>query len=116
MSGKSKDPDHTPAEKPHYHGHRERFRSASPDAPSDYELLEMVLFCGDPAPRHQAARQGAPEEFRLVCRGYPCPRGALARSRRHQGRLRQPVKQVAAAASRIAKGEIRRSVALSSWA
>src|SRR6195256_2140525 len=33
---------------PHYHGHRERlrgrFREAGPDAVSDYELLELVLF------------------------------------------------------------------------
>ena len=38
----------SPAEAPHYHGHRERlrgrFHSAGPDALSDYELLEMVLF------------------------------------------------------------------------
>ena len=37
-----------PAETPHYHGHRERlrerFHGAGPDALSDYELLEMVLF------------------------------------------------------------------------
>ncbi len=37
-----------PAEEPHYHGHRERlrdrFHGAGPDALSDYELLEMVLF------------------------------------------------------------------------
>jgi DNA repair protein RadC len=36
------------AETPHYHGHRERlrerFHGAGPDALSDYELLEMVLF------------------------------------------------------------------------
>src|ERR1700676_5745077 len=40
--------DQSPAEAPHYHGHRirlrERFRGAGPDALSDYELLEMVLF------------------------------------------------------------------------
>ncbi len=33
---------------PHYHGHRERlrgrFRDAGPDALSDYELLELLLF------------------------------------------------------------------------
>jgi DNA-binding transcriptional LysR family regulator len=37
---------------PHYHGHRrrlrERFRSAGPDALSDYELLEMALFAALP--------------------------------------------------------------------
>src|SRR5262245_47388071 len=35
-------------ERPHYHGHRERLRErflqAGPDAVSDYELLELVLF------------------------------------------------------------------------
>jgi DNA repair protein RadC len=39
-------------EAPHYHGHRmrlrERFQNAGPDALSDYELLEMVLFTAQP--------------------------------------------------------------------
>jgi len=34
---------------PHYHGHRERlrtrFREAGAEALSDYELLELLLFC-----------------------------------------------------------------------
>jgi len=42
----------TPAEKPHYHGHRERLRerfySAGADALSDYELLEMALYAAIP--------------------------------------------------------------------
>jgi len=33
---------------PHYHGHRERlrsrFREAGPEAVSDYELIELVLY------------------------------------------------------------------------
>lgn len=37
-----------PAEKPHYHGHRdrlrERFVAGGPDALPDYELLELLLF------------------------------------------------------------------------
>ena len=48
MQEKSKPPPDESAEKPHYHGHRERlrerFHSAGPDALSDYELLEMALF------------------------------------------------------------------------
>ena len=44
--------DDAPAEQPHYHGHRERlrerFRTAGPDALSDYELLEMALFAALP--------------------------------------------------------------------
>ena len=45
-------PDEPSTETPHYHGHRmrlrERFRGAGADALSDYELLEMVLFCALP--------------------------------------------------------------------
>jgi DNA repair protein RadC len=45
-------PQSEPAEAPHYHGHRERlrerFRSAGPDALSDYELLELALFAALP--------------------------------------------------------------------
>jgi DNA repair protein RadC len=48
-AGDSKSPSDEP---PHYHGHRERlrerFRSAGPDALSDYELLEMLLFTAQP--------------------------------------------------------------------
>ena len=48
MSGKASDSEQQPAEAPHYLGHRERlrdrFHGAGPDALSDYELLEMVLF------------------------------------------------------------------------
>ncbi len=40
------------AEKPHYHGHRQRLRArflgAEPDALPDYELLELVLFMALP--------------------------------------------------------------------
>ena len=42
----------SPTETPHYLGHRERlrerFHGAGPDALSDYELLEMVLFSARP--------------------------------------------------------------------
>src|SRR5664279_3548340 len=48
MPAKSDKPQDQPVETPHYHGHRERlrerFHGAGPDALSDYELLEMVLF------------------------------------------------------------------------
>ena len=48
MPAKTSEPKDQPAEEPHYHGHRERlrdrFHGAGPDALSDYELLEMVLF------------------------------------------------------------------------
>jgi DNA repair protein RadC len=43
-----KEAPETPAEVPHYVGHRERlkerFRAGGPDALADYELLELILF------------------------------------------------------------------------
>src|SRR5437879_11584768 len=52
MPAKTDKPEDAPAETPHYHGHRqrlrERFRTAGPDALSDYELLEMALFAALP--------------------------------------------------------------------
>src|SRR5580693_6490341 len=48
MPARTRDSNTESSETPHYHGHRERlrerFHSAGPDALSDYELLEMVLF------------------------------------------------------------------------
>src|SRR5450755_1624600 len=48
MPAKTSEPEDHSTETPHYHGHRERlrerFHGAGPDALSDYELLEMVLF------------------------------------------------------------------------
>src|SRR5471032_1184385 len=48
MPAKTSEPEDQSAETPHYLGHRERlrerFHGAGPDALSDYELLEMVLF------------------------------------------------------------------------
>src|SRR5580704_17459461 len=52
MPARTRDSNTEPTETPHYHGHRERlrerFHSAGPDALSDYELLEMVLFAAQP--------------------------------------------------------------------
>jgi DNA repair protein RadC len=48
MPARTSDTQDQPTEAPHYHGHRmrlrERFRGAGPDALSDYEMMEMVLF------------------------------------------------------------------------
>jgi len=52
MPSRTDQPKTAPGETPHYHGHRgrlrERFQNAGPDALSDYELLEMVLFAAQP--------------------------------------------------------------------
>ena len=104
---------------PHYHGHRarlrERLRGAGPDALADYELLEMILFGakaqGDTKPTAKALlkRFGslaevvhAPEKLLLEIDG-------VGPASVHQ------LKLIAATADRIARGEIKRSIALSSW-
>jgi hypothetical protein len=52
MPTRTGQPETPSDETPHYHGHRarlrERFHAAGPDALSDYELLEMVLFAAQP--------------------------------------------------------------------
>jgi DNA repair protein RadC len=48
MAEQPSDTEDQASDTPHFHGHRnrlrERFLNAGPDALSDYELLEMVLF------------------------------------------------------------------------
>ena len=63
MPGKTSKPQDQSGDAPHYHGHRERlrerFHGAGPDALSDYELLELVLF----AP----CRGATPSPWRKPC-------------------------------------------------
>jgi DNA repair protein RadC len=90
-------PPRTPrAEPPHYHGHRqrlrERFRSAGAAALSDYELLEMVLFAVIHAPETLLREVDGVGEACI-----------------------DQLKLVAAAATRISKGELKQRTLLSSW-
>ena len=69
---------------PHYYGHRERlrtrFREAGSDAVSDYELLELVLFCAipqrdvKPLAKELIAKFGSPKSL-------PQPRRGLRKSK-----------------------------------
>src|SRR6201999_1520460 len=116
MTEKSKPPQDESTEEPHYHGHRERlrerFHSAGPDALSDYELLEMALFAAIPR------RDTKPLAKELIKKFGSFAEVVHARLREVDGIKDASVNQlklIAAAASRIAKGEIKRSIALSSW-
>src|SRR3954469_21250640 len=106
-------------DEPHYHGHRERlrkrFRGAGADALSDYELLEMVLF------RAIARRDVKPLAKSLIGRF-----GSFAEVvHAPDSRLREvsglgeaaitEMKLIAAAASRVAKGQLKARTMLSSW-
>jgi DNA repair protein RadC len=107
------------AEEPHYHGHRERLRerffTAGADALTDYELLEMALFAAIPRRDTKPLAKALLKKFGSFAEVVHAP---VARLREVDGIKDASISQLkllAAAAGRIAKGEIKRSVALSSW-
>ena len=119
MSRKPAPTDDTPADEPHYHGHRERLRerffAAGADALSDYELLELALFAAIP---RRDTKPLAKELLRKFVSFTEVIHAPVARLREVDGIKDASINQLkllAAAASRVAKGEIKRSVALSSW-
>jgi DNA repair protein RadC len=119
MPEKSKQPDHRPPEKPHYHGHRERlrerFRSAGADALADYELLEMILFSAKPQGDTKPAAKALLERFGSLAQVIHAPESLLREISGIGEASAHLLKLIAAASGRIAKGEIKRSIALSSW-
>jgi DNA repair protein RadC len=119
MPEKPKSSQDKSAETPHYRGHRKRlkarFHSAGPDALADYELLEMILYNaisqGDTKPTAKALlkRFGSLVEVLHAPAVLLCEIEGVGDATVHQ------LKLIAATTHRIAKGEIKRSVALSSW-
>jgi DNA repair protein RadC len=118
MPGKSRPPPDTHAETPHYVGHRERLRerffSAGPDALSDYELLEMALFAAIPRRDTKPLAKALLKKFGSFAEVIHAPEARLREVEGIKDASVNQLKLIAAAASRIAKGEIRRNVALSS--
>ena len=119
-TSKTQDPDkQQPAETPHYHGHRERLRErfygAGPDALSDYELLEMALFPALPRRDTKPLAKALLKKFGSFAEVVHAPEARLREVDGIKDASINQLKLIAAAAGRIAKGEIRRSIALSSW-
>jgi DNA repair protein RadC len=116
MPVKPSEPQDQSAETPHYHGHRtrlrERFHNAGPEALSDYELLEMALFPALPRRDTKPLAKALLKRFGSFAEVVHAP---VARLREVEGIGDASIKLIAAAAHRIAKGEIKRSIALSSW-
>src|SRR5712671_1813595 len=114
MPGKTSAPQDEPAATPHYHGHRERLRerfySAGPDALSDYELLELALFAALPRRDTKPLAKALLKKFGSFAEVMHAP---VARLREVEGigdaSIHQ-IKLLAAAAGRVAKGEIKRSI------
>jgi DNA repair protein RadC len=108
------------ADVPHFHGHRERlrerFRGAGADALSDYELLEMVLFRALPRRDVKPLAKSLIGKFGSFAETVHAPDARL----REVGGLGEAaiteIKLIAAAASRVAKGQLKAKTVLSSWA
>jgi DNA repair protein RadC len=104
---------------PHFHGHRERlrerFREAGADALSDYELLELVLF------RALLRRDVKPIAKDLIAKfgSFPevisAPAARLAEVKGLGAATITELKVVHAAATRLARGQVRKRPILSSW-
>jgi DNA repair protein RadC len=107
------------AETPHYHGHRmrlrERFHSAGPDALSDYELLEMVLFAAQPRRDVKPLAKSLLKKFGSFAEAVHAPETLLREVDGMGEASINQLKLIAAASSRIAKGKLSQRTLLSSW-
>ena len=108
-----------PADPPHYHGHRERlrerFHSAGPDALSDYELLEMVLFRSLPRGDTKPLAKILLKTFGSFAEVVHAPETRLREVDGVGDATVTNLKLIAASASRISKGQLKQRTMLSSW-
>jgi DNA repair protein RadC len=119
MPAKTRDSKAEPTETPHYHGHRERlrerFHSAGPDALSDYELLEMVLFRSLPRGDVKPLAKILLKKFGSFAEVMHAPETRLREVDGVGDATVTNLKLIAAASHRIAKGELQQRAMLSSW-
>ena len=119
MPGKPLTPDEPSTETPHYHGHRmrlrERFRGAGADALSDYELLEMVLFRALPRGDVKPLAKSLIKKFGSFAEVVHAPATRLREIAGVGEATITELKLIAAAANRIAKGQVQQRTMLSSW-
>ncbi|MCF8478233.1 MAG: DNA repair protein RadC [Pseudolabrys sp.] len=104
---------------PHYHGHRERlrgrFRDAGPDAVSEYELLELVLFRAIPQRDVKPLAKDLIAKFGSFAEVVAGPRARLKEVKGIGEAAVDELKIVHAAASRLARGQLHKRTVLSSW-
>jgi DNA repair protein RadC len=119
MPAKTSEPEGPSPETPHYHGHRERlrerFHAAGPDALSDYELLEMVLFTAQPRRDMKPLAKTLLKIFGSFAEVIHAPEARLKEVDGVGDLTINALKVIAAAASRIAKGQLQARTLLSSW-
>ncbi|WP_442583795.1 RadC family protein [Mesorhizobium sp. ASY16-5R] len=113
-------PGRLAAAKPHQAGHRDRlrqrFREAGPGALADYELLELLLFRSIPRADTKARAKALLKRFGSLAEVLGAPEHLLREVDDIGEGAALDLKIVAAAAQRMARGEIQGREILSSWA
>jgi DNA repair protein RadC len=107
------------AEKPHYLGHRERLRerfsSAPPNSLADYELLELLLFRLIPRSDTKPVAKALLARFGTFAEVLGAPASLLREVDGVGAAVALDLKVIAAAALRMAHGDIKGRELLSSW-
>ena len=110
-----------PKEKPHYLGHRERLRDrfagsgSGDDTFADYELLELLLFRVIPRADTKPIAKALLARFGTLSEVLGAPVTRLQEVSGVKAAVALDLKIVAAAAKRMARGEIQGREVLSSW-
>jgi DNA repair protein RadC len=119
MDAKKRDSEGLAEAAPHYHGHRERlrerFREAGPEALSDYELLEAVLFRALPRRDVKPLAKTLIATFGSFAEVIAAPITRLAEIKGLGAASITELKIVEAAASRFLRGVVKKRPVLSSW-
>ena len=107
------------AEKPHYHGHRERLRQrfmdGGADALPDYELLELVLCNANARGDTKPLAKQLIEQFGSFAEVVSAPPERLREIKGVGDRAIIELKLVQAAALRLSHGEVAGRTLMSSW-
>jgi DNA repair protein RadC len=120
MPPRSKPPAGLAEAPPHFHGHRDRlrarFREAGADALADYEMLELILFRAIPVRDVKPLAKELLQKFGSFAEVISAPPDRLKEVEGIGDSVATDIKIVAAAAQRLAKGQVRKRPVLSSWA
>jgi DNA repair protein RadC len=116
---KSEDEDGLAEGMPHYLGHRERLRErfleAGPDAVTEYELLELILFRAIPRRDVKPLAKALIAKFGSFAEVVSAPRPRLREIEGLGEAAITEIKIVQAAAGRLARGAVKKRPVLSSW-
>ena len=117
--GKTQKPSKATEETPHYHGHRQRLRQrfleAGSEALSDYEMLELILFRAIPLRDLKPLAKDLLKKFGSFAEVISAPIERLKEIKGLGEAAITELKIVQAAASRLARGQVKERPVLSSW-